>query len=105
MMPVKQRCPKCHGIFIGSDCIGRECIMCQVTGDLKSPPPIQSSSDVPDVTTQDQSKELADCTWIFNGRKVTVDHESNVIDEDGEVVCVFMSDNDLKVFLKSLPEQ
>ncbi len=69
MMPVKQRCPKCHGIFVGSDCIGRECIMCQVTGDLKSPPPIQSSSDVPDII-KNMSKELTDNLLILNGREV-----------------------------------
>ena len=105
MMPIKQRCPKCHGIFTGSDCIGRECIMCQVTGDLKSPPPIQSSLNVPDIITQDQSEELTDCVWMFNGRKVTVDHQMNIIDEDGEIVCIFMSNDDLKIFLKLLSEQ
>ena len=31
MMPIEQRCPKCHKTFIGTDCIGRECIECELT--------------------------------------------------------------------------
>ena len=30
VMPVYQRCPKCHVMFLGSDAIGRPCFECEV---------------------------------------------------------------------------
>lgn len=98
MMPVRQRCPKCHGIFLGSDCIGRECMMCQISGDATSPPPIQSS--ILDTITRDPSDNQA---WSLNGRRVTINHQSDVVDDNNEIVCSFISNEDLKTFLKLLP--